>query len=88
MRYANGSKQRLSAFSVSTSCATHHLPGSSLYAPYNPLSPLAVGKVMNKARGMRPSPALRSEAGGGLMKRLTAGTFVAPMLPLRHLAVA
>ncbi|MEI8371721.1 MAG: hypothetical protein WCJ35_02685 [Planctomycetota bacterium] len=49
VRYANGSGTAVSAFSVSTSCATHHFPAGSLHAPYGLPSLPAVGKVMTKA---------------------------------------
>ena len=51
VRYANRSKTRVSVLKSSTPCVTHHFPAGSLYAPYDLLSMLSVGKVMIKAVG-------------------------------------
>ena len=60
VRCANRSGTTVNALGGSTCCETHHFPGGSLHAPYELLSPLAVGKVMIKATKWRGSS---SEAG-------------------------
>ena len=87
VRYANRSKISVSVLKGSTPCATHHFPGGSLHAPYDPLPLLAVGKLMIKAHSIALT-AKRLNSKSRAVQRMAKQSMVNPQTRITSFAPA